>query len=54
MPNLWRSAGKVVLPGKRSLFVRVAYGAKGPRQRGDSQNKEDSAPTLAVQLFDES
>jgi len=48
MPNLWRSAGEAVLPGKRSLVVRVAYGAKGSRQRRDSQNKEESAPILAV------
>ncbi len=48
MPNLWRSAGKAVLPGKRGLVVRVAYRAKGPRQHRDSQNKEESAPILAV------
>ena len=47
MPDLWRCAGKAVLPGKRSVVISIAYGEKGSCQRRDSQSKEESAPILA-------
>ncbi len=48
MPNLWRSGGKAVLPGERSLVVRVAPGTKDSGQRRDRQGEEEGGTDRAV------
>jgi len=41
MPNLRRSTGKALLPGKRQLAFGVALGTKDSRQCGNCQGKEE-------------